>query len=304
MKIYLIGMPGVGKSKTGHKVSEKLGYRFVDLDNRIEQQYGPISDIFASFGEDYFRNLETKTLKNLANSSNTVISCGGGIILRKENKEIMKNGVVIFLDGSIELIKEHVEASDKRPLLKTKSVEELYNERIYLYNLFADYTLKYENYDDASDKIVNFIKSKPEIKKVLVINGPNLNMLGQRDPNHYGKMTLNDINDLMKLYANFKFDFFQSNHEGLIIDKIQTYAKYDAIIINPGAYTHTSLAIADALEIASIPKVEVHLSDINNREEFRKIDFIRPNVDIMFAGEKENSYLKATNYLKSKLNML
>ncbi len=138
------------------------------------------------------------------------------------------------------------------------------------------------------------------MKKVLVINGPNLNMLGKRDKNHYGTKTLKDIYDLMENEGGFEFLFFQSNHEGDIIDKIQL-STYDAIIINPGAYTHTSVALHDALEIVKCEKVEVHLSDVDNRDDFRKINMVRDVCTHTISGLKENSYVEAVRYLKKVL---
>ena len=140
-------------------------------------------------------------------------------------------------------------------------------------------------------------------KKILVINGPNLNMLGLRDPKHYGTLTLDEINNMIKEETAFDFEFYQSNHEGAIVDKLQEYKKYDGIIINPAAYTHTSVAIHDALEIVDIVKVEVHLSKVDSREDFRKINFIRDVVDETFQGDGALSYIKAVRYLKNKLNV-
>jgi len=138
------------------------------------------------------------------------------------------------------------------------------------------------------------------IKKVLVINGPNLNMLGKRPKEHYGSLTLNDINELMIKEANNKLEleFYQSNSEGDIVTKIQESLNLDAIIINPGAYTHTSVAIHDALEMFTGEIIEVHLSDVDNREDFRKINFIRSVATKTFSGKKEYSYLDAIKYLK------
>ena len=129
-------------------------------------------------------------------------------------------------------------------------------------------------------------------------------MLGLRDPNHYGNLTLAELNTYIKMDKTFDFEFFQSNCEGAIIDKLQTYAKYSGIIINPAAYTHTSVAIHDCLEIISIPKVEVHLSEVDNREDYRKINFVRDVCDINFQGKKEKSYIEAVEYLKNILNVL
>ena len=138
---------------------------------------------------------------------------------------------------------------------------------------------------------------------ILVINGPNLNMLGKRPKEHYGSLTLDEINKLMLKEANNEvgIDFYQSNYEGDIITKIQeAINKYDAIIINPGAYTHTSVAIHDALEIYNGIKIEVHLSEVDNREDFRKVNFVRDVCDKTFAGKKEGSYIEALQYLKNR----
>ncbi len=138
--------------------------------------------------------------------------------------------------------------------------------------------------------------------KVLVINGPNLNMLGKRPKEHYGSLTLYEINDLMLKEADGKIDleFFQSNSEGDIVTEIQlAVGNFDAIIINPGAYTHTSVAIHDALEIFDGVKIEVHLSEVDDREAFRRINFVRDVCDKTFTGKKEGSYLEAIDYLKN-----
>jgi len=139
------------------------------------------------------------------------------------------------------------------------------------------------------------------MKKVLIINGPNLNMLGKRPKEHYGAKTLDEINKMIKDYdKNLEFDFYQSNHEGDIVDRIQKL-DYDAIIINPGAYTHTSIAIRDALEIPNCPKVEVHLSDVFNREDFRKVDYITDVCDKTITNLKEWGYIEAVKYLQNIL---
>lgn len=137
--------------------------------------------------------------------------------------------------------------------------------------------------------------------KILVINGPNLNMLGKRDKNHYGQMTLDAINNLI-LEENdnyFEIEFYQSNYEGDIITKIQQSLDYYGIIINPAAYTHTSVGIRDALEIFNGHKIEVHLSDVDNRDDFRKINFVRDVCCKCFSGKKELSYIEAIRYLKN-----
>ena len=137
--------------------------------------------------------------------------------------------------------------------------------------------------------------------KVLVINGPNLNMLGKRPKEHYGTLTLYEINELMiKEAPEFEFEFFQSNSEGDIVTEIQyAVSNFDAIIINPAAYTHTSVAIHDALEIFDGIIIEVHLSHVDDREDFRRINFIRECANATFSGKKEESYLDAVRYLKN-----
>lgn len=139
---------------------------------------------------------------------------------------------------------------------------------------------------------------------ILVINGPNLNMLGKRPKEHYGSLTLDEINNLMinNKADNMNLEFYQSNSEGDIVTKIQeaVLGNIDAIIINPGAYTHTSVAIHDALEMFNGEILEVHLSEVDNREDFRKINFIREVSTKTFAGKKEGSYLEALEYLKKR----
>lgn len=113
--------------------------------------------------------------------------------------------------------------------------------------------------------------------KILVINGPNLNMLGIREPDIYGKKTFSDLLELLENTAhelNIEVEQYQSNHEGCLVDKIQeAYGKFDGIVINPAAYTHTSVAILDALKAVGIPAVEVHISDVDSREPFRQISY-------------------------------
>ena len=115
--------------------------------------------------------------------------------------------------------------------------------------------------------------------KVLVLNGPNLNFLGIREPNVYGKDTYDDLCELIQNYCskeNIEVEIFQSNHEGVLVDKIQQayFDKVDGIVINPGAYTHTSIALLDAVKSVNIKTVEVHISDLKQREDFRQISYV------------------------------
>lgn len=137
---------------------------------------------------------------------------------------------------------------------------------------------------------------------ILVINGPNLNMLGIREPGIYGKQSFADLLDLLNQWAkeyDVTVDQYQSNHEGCLVDKIQeAYGKYDAIVINPAAYTHTSVAILDALKAVCIPAVEVHISDINTREEFRKLSYPGLVCVKTIKGQGFDGYRQAILYLK------
>ena len=138
--------------------------------------------------------------------------------------------------------------------------------------------------------------------KFMIINGPNLNMLGIREPDHYGKTTYNDLVSMIKSYChekNIETEFYQSNHEGDLVDFIQKayYNGTDGIIINPGAYTHTSVAILDAVKSVSIPTVEVHISKVNERESFRQISYISLAAIKTIMGEGIKGYLMAVDTL-------
>lgn len=139
--------------------------------------------------------------------------------------------------------------------------------------------------------------------KLLVINGPNINLLGLREPDIYGTGTYRDLINFINeicAQADIEATLFQSNHEGAIVDAIQdAYGKYDAIVINPAAYTHTSIAILDALKAVAIPAVEVHLSDIQSREEFRRFSYISSACKKTIAGKGFEGYKEAILFLKS-----
>ena len=137
--------------------------------------------------------------------------------------------------------------------------------------------------------------------KILVINGPNINMLGIREPEHYGKERYSDLVSKIQKHCDMKnvdVKIFQSNHEGDLVDEIQkAYGNADGIVINPGAYTHTSIAILDAVKSVNIPTVEVHISKVEEREDFRQISFIRLACVKTITGHGTDGYLKAIDYL-------
>lgn len=137
--------------------------------------------------------------------------------------------------------------------------------------------------------------------KILVINGPNLNMLGIREPDIYGKNTYSDLCNLITDYAvqkGVEIKLFQSNHEGALVDEIQAaYGIFDGIVINPAAYTHTSIAILDAVKSVGIPTVEVHISAVEAREDFRQISYIRQACIKTITGLGFDGYLRAIDTL-------
>lgn len=136
---------------------------------------------------------------------------------------------------------------------------------------------------------------------ILVINGPNLNMLGIREPEIYGSQTYDDLCGLIENHCEkigVDVEFYQSNHEGDLVDRIQQgYGEVDGIVINPGAYTHTSVALLDAVKTVGIPTVEVHISDPDTREEFRKISYIRLGCVKTIKGLGFQGYLDAVDFL-------
>jgi 3-dehydroquinate dehydratase-2 len=140
--------------------------------------------------------------------------------------------------------------------------------------------------------------------KILVINGPNINMLGIREPNIYGKQTFKDLIVLLERTAqelDIELEHYQSNHEGCIVDRIQeAYGKVQGIVINPAAYTHTSVAILDALKAVAIPAVEVHISNVDIREPFRQISYPGLYCEKTIKGHGFDGYCQAMKFLKEK----
>jgi len=141
--------------------------------------------------------------------------------------------------------------------------------------------------------------------RILVLNGPNLNMLGVREPDIYGKSTYTDLINMIQEHCDSKgieVTFKQSNHEGDLVDFIQQayFERMDGIVINPGAYTHTSVALLDALKAVSIPTVEVHISDVDSREEFRQISYVSKIAVKTIKGHGFDGYIEAVDFLSEK----
>lgn len=138
--------------------------------------------------------------------------------------------------------------------------------------------------------------------KILIINGPNLNMLGIREPDKYGSETYKDLIAKISIHCKkleIDHEFYQSNHEGFLVDRIQQayYDKVDGIVINPGAYTHTSIALLDAVKSVMIPTAEVHISNVKEREDFRQVSYIRAACCFTVMGHGTDGYLEAIDYL-------
>lgn len=142
--------------------------------------------------------------------------------------------------------------------------------------------------------------------KILVINGPNLNLLGLREPDIYGRQNYSALVELIEKVCGeegISVEVFQSNHEGAIVDKIQAaYGNFDGIVINPAAYTHTSVAILDALKAVALPAVEVHISDVSSRESFRQVSYPGMACIKTYMGHGFEGYAMAIRYLKAYLN--
>lgn len=325
--IVLIGFMGCGKSTIGVRLSYRLRRCLTDTDKLIERQENrSISDIFAQDGEEYFRQLETQVLEKLAqNAHHQIISLGGGTPVREENRPLMKKiGTVVYLRIKPETVYERLKNDTTRPLLQGENplqkIKELLGQRNSIYEACADVIVDVDDLDIGSvlNRVLDALhlsekekttqeKERKEKKsmKLLVINGPNLNFLGIREKSVYGTQDYAYLVNLIQEKAKqteSEIDVFQSNHEGAIIDRIQEayFDGTEGIVINPGAYTHYSYAIHDALVSVTMPKVEIHISDITKREEFRKISVTAPACDKQIYGQGLDGYLQAIDFILNK----
>ncbi len=297
--IVLTGMPGSGKSTVGKALAEVMGREFIDTDAEIVKKAGKeITDIFAEVGNDGFRKIEAEVVTEIANQKGgAIIATGGGAILRDDNvRALRRAGRVYFLNRPLDKIMP----TEDRPLSRNReALEARFKERYSRYLSTCDMELQTD--EILSHTISMIQKDFTKKMKILVINGPNLNMLGIREPAHYGKETYADLLKKIEDYAAKKHidvEFRQSNHEGDLVDYIQSaYRTFDGIVINPGAYTHTSIAILDAVKAVGVPTCEVHISDVNAREDFRKVSYIRAACVLTVSGHGTNGYLEAIDYL-------
>ena len=315
--IVLIGFMGSGKTTLGLKLSYLLRMPVEDTDKLIERQEGrSIAQIFADDGEAYFRELETEMLLKCGEQKyERILSVGGGTPVNPVNRSLLhKCGTVVYLRVSPEVVYERLKNDTTRPLLQCEDplgrIRELLAVRDAIYTECADIILDVDNRysDELAEELQLRLRRKETVQKerkgmkILVINGPNLNFLGIREKKIYGTQDYQYLLDLIAQKAREtenEIQVFQSNHEGAIIDRIQeAYSDgTDGIVINPGAYTHYSYAIRDALASVDIPKVEVHISDITSREEFRKVSVTAPVCNKQIYGQGLDGYLQAIDFL-------
>lgn len=297
--IVLAGMPGSGKTTVGRELAALSGKPFVDLDGEIVKRAGkPIPDIFAQEGEGAFRDLETEVLKEVCARGGQVIATGGGAVLREENRAAMRR------TGRVYRLRRRLEdlPTAGRPLSQAGKLEEMARVRGPLYEAAADRDVWNDKSPaETAGRIWRDFMSEKK-KRILVINGPNMNLLGIRQPEIYGNTDYVDLENMITAEAErlgVSVSFFQSNHEGDLVDAIQQayFDKVDGILINPGAYTHTSIALLDAVKSVGIPTVEVHISDPDKREEFRRVSYIREACVGSIRGHGVQGYLEGLKLL-------
>lgn len=366
--IVLVGFMGSGKTSVGLRLSYRLHRPVEDTDKLIERQEGrTVSDIFAAEGEAYFRSLETKLLRELAETDwPRIYSVGGGTPVQPCNRELLRSlGTVVYLRVRPETVYERLKGDTTRPLLQCSDplaqIREMLESRREAYEAVAHVILDVDSMSltEITDRIAGKIEKAERIRessaeksgvrgkspresgaeensvrgkspreggaeesgtiksgpsgedgrrgrRLLVINGPNINFLGIREKSVYGNQDYQYLLDRIEGKAQetgSRITVFQSNHEGAIIDRIQAayFDGTEGIVINPGAFTHYSYAIRDALASISVPKVEIHISDITRREEFRKISVTAPVCDHQIYGQGLEGYLQAVDFVLSRL---
>lgn len=295
--IYLIGLTGCGKTTLGAELARALGWPFIDLDREIVRKTGQtVESIFASSGETGFRKIETQVLKDVSlGEVSAVIATGGGAVLNSDNVQTMRQrGVIIRILREPQAILSSLEL-EGRPLLAQDPdrIYTLAREREPHYKRAADYCIINEDSPEKGLEALMMISAEFG-KRILVLNGPNINRLGTREPDVYGSKTYEMLCAELEeqaLALAVKLEIRQSNHEGVLIDWIQEAADaFDGILINPGAYTHTSIALLDAIKSIQIPVVEVHLSNIHARESFRSHSVTAAGAAGIIAGFGTGSY--------------
>lgn len=306
--IVFAGMPGAGKSTVGSAVAKMLGLPFFDSDDCFREEYGiTAGDCIKQFGEKDFRDKEQEIIKKLSAKSGVVISTGGGSLLRRENVLSLKqNGTIVYIQRELENL-----AVANRPLSQNPERRKaLYYRRLPIFIKESDISVEVcdvpgETAQHVIERLDKYYEGQADRMKIAVINGSNINMLGIREPDIYGNETYEDILNLCEEHCkemNIDVSFHQSNHEGDLVDIIQKcYGNTDGIVINPGAYTHTSVAILDALKAVSIPTVEVHITNPDQREEFRHISYVSKVAFSTVKGEGIKGYITAIDLIADKI---
>lgn len=300
--IVLIGMMGSGKSTCGQLLARQLGRPFSDCDAAVEQDAGrSIAQLFSAYGEWGFRELEHQAVERLAPPQGLVLATGGGAVLRKDNVQALRRGgLLVFLHRPAEEIWAGL-ATQGRPLAQggRQAFLDAYARRLPAYLDAADLTVSnFSSPQSTADQIQALVEGHR--MRFLILNGPNLNRLGSREPDIYGTQGYDALCQLVREYAQqhrASAVCFQSNHEGALIDQIHAaQGVYDAIVINPGAYTHYSYAILDALKSVSVPAYEVHISHIDQREPFRAVSVTAPACVGQLYGHGLQGYLMAMDH--------
>lgn len=315
--IILIGFMGSGKTTVGKILAKNLGYAFVDSDDEIEkQEKQSISDLFKTQGEAYFRQIEHEMMQKLAKGQSQVIATGGGMIGKEENISCLKKtGTIIYLQASPECIYKNLEGDHSRPLLQVEDrkqvIKDLLAQRENAYSKAADIRISVDDYEasDIAIQIEEHLQKRNHKKEIWVLHGVNLNFLGIREPGVYGHQTLDEMNAKICQYGaqrNVFIRTYQSNHEGDLVDQLQQahHQGIDGIIMNPGAFTHYSYGLRDAVGSISVPVVEVHLSNIHQRESFRHHSVTAPVCIGQICGFGVQGYLLAIDALNDHGNNL
>lgn len=316
--VILIGYMASGKTTVGKALADKLGSSFKDLDQIIEQRAGrSIPDIFKESGEGYFRFLERAALRDAVSDRDGVISLGGGTPVSDVNCALLSgcHALVVYLKASEEVILKRLGDTSTRPMLasahtekeKKKLIAAMMAKREPYYQRAADRTLIVDDLtlDQAAHAIMAMMDQKQKEEQmmktdkptILIMNGPNLNFLGIREPAIYGNKSYDALVEYLRqkgAQLGVETLFYQSNHEGALVDRIQQayFEKIDGVVFNPGAYTHYSIALRDAIASVDIPFAEVHISDIQTRESFRHESVLKDVCCCQIAGLGFDSYVE------------
>lgn len=311
--LYLMGFMGCGKTTIGRLLALKCGWAFCDMDAEIERREGmPVSQIFAEKGEEYFRRRETELLKELLQRKAHIIALGGGTAIQSANAQLLRRAGarVVWLDVAPEEVHRRLRRDHSRPLLeragseeeKKQRIEQMMEERRPFYERAA--TQREDVKNMSAEEIAQKLAEQELAAhnrncncnyRVWVMNGPNLNFLGIREPAIYGTQNYEALIQYVQQEGEklgMEVRCLQSNHEGVLIDLLQEayQQEIDGIVINPGALTHYSYALRDAIASVQIPTVEVHLSDIQGREEFRHISVTKEVCIDQISGHGFASY--------------